>query len=108
MTFQSIFDISVVSLRGLRLVNDVSNITSLYQCCHSVPITGEVLSPRMIGGETAMGKPNIVFILIDDLGWRDVTCYGSTFYETPHIDRLAREGMLFTNGYASCPVCSPT
>lgn len=53
-------------------------------------------------------KPNIIFILIDDLGWRDLGCYGSTFYETPNIDRLAAEGMLFTDAYAACPVCSPT
>ncbi len=53
-------------------------------------------------------KPNIVFILIDDMGWRDLTCYGSTFYETPNLDRLAKEGMFFTDAYASCPVCSPT
>ncbi len=53
-------------------------------------------------------RPNVLFILIDDLGWRDVSCYGSEFYETPHIDALAREGMLFTDAYASCPVCSPT
>jgi len=53
-------------------------------------------------------KPNIVFILIDDLGWADVGCYGSRYYETPHIDQLAREGMKFTDGYAACAVCSPT
>jgi arylsulfatase A-like enzyme len=52
--------------------------------------------------------PNIVFILIDDLGWRDLGCYGSTFYETPHVDRLAGQGMKFTNAYAACSVCSPT
>ena len=55
-----------------------------------------------------MKKPNIIFILIDDLGWTDVGCYGSTFYETPNIDRLASEGMRFTDAYAACPVCSPT
>ena len=55
-----------------------------------------------------MKKPNIVYILIDDLGWRDLTCYGSSFYETPHLDRLAREGMRFTDAYAAAPVCSPT
>lgn len=55
-----------------------------------------------------MNKPNILFILIDDMGWRDLGCYGSTFYETPNLDRLAAEGMLFTDGYAACPVCSPT
>ena len=53
-------------------------------------------------------KPNIVFILIDDMGWKDLTCTGSLFYETPNIDRLAAEGMRFTNDYASCPVCSPS
>lgn len=58
--------------------------------------------------ETAATRPNIVFILIDDMGWRDLACYGSTFYETPHIDRLTSHGMKFTNAYAACPVCSPT
>ncbi|MBN2138114.1 MAG: sulfatase [Sedimentisphaerales bacterium] len=53
-------------------------------------------------------KPNFVFFLIDDLGWTDLGCYGSTFYETPNIDRLADEGMRFTDAYAACPVCSPT
>ena len=52
--------------------------------------------------------PNILFILIDDLGYADLGCYGSSFYETPHLDRLAMEGMRFTDGYAACPVCSPT
>ena len=55
-----------------------------------------------------MTRPNIVFILIDDMGWKDLVCYGSSFYETPNIDRLAREGMRFTDAYAACPVCSPT
>jgi len=54
-----------------------------------------------------MKKPNIVFILIDDMGWKDLGCYGSTFYETPNIDKLATEGMSFTNAYSTCPVCSP-
>jgi len=53
-------------------------------------------------------KPNIVVILVDDLGWADTVCYGSRYYETPNIDRLAAEGMRFTNGYAACAVCSPT
>lgn len=53
-------------------------------------------------------QPNILFILTDDLGWKDLSCYGSTFYETPHLDRLASQGMKFTDAYAACPVCSPT
>lgn len=52
--------------------------------------------------------PNVLFILVDDLGWTDLGCYGSDFYETPNIDGLASSGMKFTSGYASCPVCSPT
>jgi arylsulfatase A-like enzyme len=55
-----------------------------------------------------MARPSIIVVLIDDIGWKDLTCYGSTFYETPSIDRLRTEGMLFTDAYASCPVCSPT
>jgi arylsulfatase A-like enzyme len=53
-------------------------------------------------------RPNVIFFLADDLGQRDLGCYGSTFYETPHLDRLAREGAKFSDAYAACPVCSPT
>ena len=53
-------------------------------------------------------RPNIVLILMDDMGWSDLGCYGSDFYETPHMDRLAADGMRFTCGYAAAPVCSPT
>ena len=53
-------------------------------------------------------RPNIVLFLIDDLGWMDVGCNGSTYYQTPNIDRLAREGARFTDAYSACAVCSPT
>jgi arylsulfatase A-like enzyme len=56
----------------------------------------------------AQERTNVVLFLIDDLGWKDVGCYGSTYYETPNIDRLAAEGMRFTDGYAACNVCSPS
>ncbi|MGY8769562.1 MAG: sulfatase [Pirellulales bacterium] len=52
--------------------------------------------------------PNIVFFLVDDLGWRDVGCFGSSFYDTPNIDQLASESTRFTSAYAACHVCSPT
>ncbi len=55
-----------------------------------------------------VNKPNIIFFLADDLGWRDLACSGSTFYETPNIDRIRSGGMMFTDAYAACPVCSPT
>jgi len=54
------------------------------------------------------GRRNFVFFLVDDLGWRDLGCFGSTFYETPHIDKLCASGTKFTSAYAACPVCSPT
>jgi len=60
------------------------------------------------GGVSAARKPNVVFVLVDDLGWFDLGCYGSPFHETPNLDRLAESGMRFTNAYAACPVCSPT
>ncbi len=53
-------------------------------------------------------KPNVVFFLIDDLGWKDLGCYGSKYYETPAIDQLAAQGMLFTAAYAPHPVCGPS
>ncbi len=56
----------------------------------------------------AQQRSNFVFFLVDDLGWKDLGCFGSSFYETPNADRLAASGMRFTNAYAACPVCSPT
>lgn len=53
-------------------------------------------------------RPNVVFILADDLGWADLPVYGNEFNEAPNIERLAEEGMTFTNAYAAAPVCSPT
>lgn len=64
-----------------------------------------------LGGGTlqaAPQRPNIVLILADDLGVRDLGCYGNPYIATPNLDRLAREGARFTNAYAACPVCSPT
>lgn len=53
-------------------------------------------------------RPNVVLILVDDLGWTDLSCYGSTFYETPNLDALAAGGVQFTEAYAAAPVCSPS
>ncbi len=63
---------------------------------------------RLSGPARGKKKPNFVFVLVDDLGWTDLGCFGSTFYETPNVDRLASESVRFTNAYAACPVCSPT
>lgn len=59
-------------------------------------------------GSNVQSTPNIVFILADDLGWSDTSVYGSTYYKTPNIDRLAQNGLRFTNAYAANPLCSPT
>ncbi len=53
-------------------------------------------------------RPNFVFFLVDDLGWADLSCYGSTYHESPNIDALAASGIQFNQAYAACPVCSPT
>ena len=58
--------------------------------------------------DNAPAQPNILFILADDLGYNDLSCMGSTFYESPNIDRIAKQGVIFTNGYAACQVCSPS
>jgi arylsulfatase A-like enzyme len=65
----------------------------------------------LIASATALAEPsppNVVLFLVDDMGWRDCGAYGSRYYETPHIDRLAREGMTFIDAYAANPLCSPT
>lgn len=67
--------------------------------------------PTLAGGLLPAGaapRPNFVLILADDLGARDLACYGNPYVKTPHLDRLAREGARFTQAYAACPVCSPT
>jgi len=62
----------------------------------------------MVAASEAAERPNIILILADDMGAHDLGCTGSSFYETPRLDRLASEGMQFTQAYAACPVCSPT
>ncbi|MEM7511980.1 MAG: sulfatase [Bacteroidota bacterium] len=58
--------------------------------------------------KTPPPPPNIILVLVDDLGWSDLSCQGSSFYRTPNIDKLAAEGIRFTNAYAACAVCSPS
>lgn len=65
-----------------------------------------IFSSRRGHGE--INRPNIVLIMADDLGWSDLACYGSDLNETPHLDNLAQESVVFTDAYAASPVCSPT
>ncbi len=67
-----------------------------------------VLFAGLLFAAPVSARPNIVFFLVDDLGQRDLGCYGSQFYETPSIDQLAKEGVLFDNAYSTCHVCSPS
>ena len=74
----------------------------------SAAFTVLLLWTASLSAAESINKPNIIFILVDDLGWTDLGCFGSHYYETPNIDRLAAQGMRFTNGYAACTVCSPS
>lgn len=72
-------------------------VTILLAGCPGSPTDGTEAPP-----------PNFLILLVDDLGWTDLGCFGSDYYETPHIDQLAADGIRFTHGYAACTVCSPT
>lgn len=85
-------------LSGLASFAGASAAPRLLPAAHLSP----ALSPA------ASTRPNIVFFLVDDLGWGDFGCYGDTFHETPHIDQLAKESVKFTRAYAAGPVCSPS
>ena len=78
----------------------LSSVLCLLLVCLSLP-------PALSAAEPP-ARPNVVLILADDLGWTDLACYGSDLHETPHLDRLAAEGMKFTQAYSACTVCSPT
>ena len=67
-----------------------------------------VLALVTVAPGVANDRPNVVFFLVDDLGWADLGCYGSTLHETPHIDRLAASGMRFTDAHAPGAVCHPS
>jgi arylsulfatase A len=70
---------------------------------------GALLSSQTVNAAPdELARPNIVFLLADDLGWTGLRCFGSDLYETPNLDRLAQSATKFTNAYAACTVCSPT
>ncbi len=66
------------------------------------------IAEAVSGGEAGSSRPNVIFILADDLGWGDLGCYGHRLIKTPHLDRLARQGTLFTQFYVNGSVCSPS
>jgi arylsulfatase A-like enzyme len=82
------------------IIKESSEMKSLTSFVPFLLLTGSAFSQEKV--------PNIVFILADDLGWKDLACYGNLHTETPNIDALAQSGIRFTNAYAACPVSSPT
>jgi len=84
---------------------DFLKVVGLGAAAMAVP--GCVGAAERVSPKASANKPNIVFVLADDLGWAELGCYGNKFNETPNLDRLAREGMRFTDAYAAAPVCSP-
>ncbi|MDF7822743.1 sulfatase [Pontiellaceae bacterium B12227] len=71
-------------------------------------MTAVLIAAMASGIQAATEKPNIVLIYMDDLGWKDIGCAGSTFYKTPNIDRLAAQGIRFTRSYSAAPLCAPS
>jgi len=94
----------------MAAVRSIAGVRILRSMLNGLAATGVALASGLLanGYAAEANRPNIVFFLIDDLGWADVGCFGSKYYQTPNIDRLAKEGMRFTEAYAACAVCSPT
>ena len=90
----------------------ISLLTLLVSTCIAIPATAlttnETFAKDSASTPNNITKPNFVFFLVDDLGWTDLGCFGSGFYETPNIDKLCQSGMKFNQAYAACQVCSPT
>ncbi|MCA9249455.1 MAG: sulfatase-like hydrolase/transferase, partial [Planctomycetales bacterium] len=73
-----------------------------------VACLGGLTTPVMDAAEATLSRPNVVCVLIDDMGWGDLSCFGGRRVQTPHIDRLAAEGVRFERFYVAAPICSPS
>src|SRR3712207_7450050 len=75
-------------------------------------VASAVAASALVGSGVTLGaraaRPNVLYIMADDLGWGDLSCYGRPDYRTPNLDRLAAEGVRFTHGYSAAPTCTPT
>ncbi len=92
-----------------RILHTCTMVVCLFGILGSLTVLAATSTRRgnLQKNETLRG-PNVVFFLVDDLGWSDVACFGSKFHETPSIDWLATQGVRFTDAYAACHVCSAT
>ncbi|MDQ3649150.1 MAG: sulfatase [Acidobacteriota bacterium] len=88
--------------------NKLSRACSIRIAAFTVAVLSFVSVPPLCAAARPGSQLNFIFVLVDDLGWTDLGCYGSRFYETPNIDRLASRGMKFTQAYSACTVCSPS
>lgn len=96
----------VITCRQVRHSRATGNPFLMKKIRRLLPILLVLLSTSLALAQQR--PPNIILVLIDDYGWADSGCYGSTYHQTPNIDRLAARGMRFTDAYAAAPVCSPT
>jgi arylsulfatase A-like enzyme len=98
----------MINFRGARTAgaNARTVLTVTLRHATNLALVGLFIGCPLVAAEVP--RPNIILIVIDDLGWADLGCYGSTFHETPNLDRLARRGIRFTDAYSACPVCSPS
>jgi arylsulfatase A-like enzyme len=74
----------------------------------TLTITAVIIFLASCAAEKKLVTPNILFVLVDDMGWKDLACYGHKIHETPNIDKLASQGMRFTDAYAAAPICGPS
>ena len=92
----------------VHVTHDDQHAVSRRRFVQATAASSLALAGTGIAGFAQAAKPNIVFILADDLGYADVSCYGQQDYATPNIDRLAAEGLKFTQAYSNSPDCSAT
>src|SRR5262245_16295419 len=95
--------LSTMRCESATRINSMKN--HLLSC--AIALTALLMSPAVLLAQEAK-RPNVVFILVDDMGYADLGCMGCKDIRTPNIDRLAKEGVKFTNFYANAPVCTPT
>lgn len=81
---------------------------SVYRLIVACLLAVTLLSLKPVSQPSATKRPNIIMLLVDDMGWADLGCYGNEIHETPNIDKLAADGCRYTNAYAACAVCSPS